>query len=222
MPKPVAKRFTAWSFSRYWDYQQCPYRASLKHLFKMPEPPNPAMARGTAIHGMAAEVVEGLRTEIPPELESFQEELEMVRELRAKETEKQLALTSHWLLTEWFAPSAWVRVIMDLLFALPGELHIVDFKTGRKQPYHTQQLSLYAGTAMSLYPEATKVVSELWYFDQGEVEVQEYDVSEHAAIKETWNERTLEMMSDTRFPATPGEHCRWCSFSKASGGPCVY
>ena len=57
--KPPPKMITSWSFSRYSDYQQCPAKAKYKHVLRMKEPPNDAMARGTAIHTMAEDYIKG-------------------------------------------------------------------------------------------------------------------------------------------------------------------
>ena len=43
--KSAPKKFTSWSFSRYMDYKGCPAKAKYKHLDKLQEPPNDAMAR---------------------------------------------------------------------------------------------------------------------------------------------------------------------------------
>ena len=222
MPKPVAKRFTAWSFSRWNDYRQCAYRAKLKFLDKLPEPANTAMERGSAIHAMAQEVVEGTRPDVPVELESFAEEFQMVQGLTAKEAEKQVAFSRNWFPTEWFAPATWVRIVIDMLYVRNGELHIVDFKTGKKQPYHDEQLSLYALGGMLVYPEAPIIISDLWYVDQGELISETYDAEERDDIKDAWEQKTAKMMVDTIFEPTPGSHCQWCHFSKAKGGPCRY
>lgn len=222
MPKPVLKQFTAWSFSRWHDYRQCAYRAKLKYLDKLPEPPNAAMERGTAIHAMAAEIVDGVRTEVPPELQTFAEEFQMVQQLTAKEAEKQVAFTRYWLPTEWFHQMAWVRVVIDMLYVRNGELHIVDFKTGREQPYHQEQLSLYALGGMIIYPEAPIIISDLWYVDQGKLVSEEYSAEEHEPIKQAWEGKVQMMMTDTLFEPTPGDWCRWCAFSKSKGGPCQY
>ena len=41
---------TAWSYSRYADYTQCPLKFKLKHIQRLPTKGSPAMDRGSAIH----------------------------------------------------------------------------------------------------------------------------------------------------------------------------
>ena len=73
------KQLTSWSFSRYSDYKQCPLKAKLKHLDKISEPPNEAMARGAAIHTLAEKYIKGEGRSLPPELKLFKDEFKKLR-----------------------------------------------------------------------------------------------------------------------------------------------
>ena len=224
MPTPKAERFLAWSFSRLQDYRSCPYKAYLKHIKKLREPPNAAMERGAAVHVLAEQVVTDPRIPIPGELTTFSEEFHAVRHLSARETEKQVAFDRRWFPAEWFDMArAWVRVVIDLIYVQDGVLHIVDHKTGRQQAYHEEQLSLYAVAGMIIYPEAAEVHSHLWYLDQGVATSNVYLAEELEPIKEAWEDKVAQMLADTAFEPTPsGEACRWCAFTAARGGPCKY
>ncbi len=50
MPRKRIQKITAWSFSRYGDYQKCPLMAKFKAIDKIKEPSNKYLKRGTAIH----------------------------------------------------------------------------------------------------------------------------------------------------------------------------
>ena len=65
-------KITSWSFSRYADYKNCPLKFKLKHVDKLNEPPNEAMARGAAIHTLAEEYIKGKGRTVPPELKLFE------------------------------------------------------------------------------------------------------------------------------------------------------
>lgn len=222
MPVAPLQRFTAWSFSRLQDYRQCPYKAKLKHLMKLKEPENEAMKRGSAIHLMAQEVVEGIRVECPPELATFHQEFSEVCQLKAKECEKQVAFTRNWFPTEWFGRDAWVRLVIDLMYVKDRILHIVDHKSGKCNEAHKEQLSLYALGGFLIYPEAERVDAHLWYVDQGVETSDTYLAEEVPLIKDAWEEKTAQMLSDTVFTPTPSRLCQWCAFSKDKGGPCIY
>lgn len=74
-----SNKITSWSFSRYSDYKQCPLKAKLKHVDKLKEPPNEAMARGAAIHNIAEKYIKGEGRTLPAELKQFGAEFKMLR-----------------------------------------------------------------------------------------------------------------------------------------------
>lgn len=78
------KQLTSWSFSRYSDYKQCPLKCKLKHIDKISEPPNPAMARGAAIHNLAEDYIKGKVPKLAPELVLFKDEFSRLRKMFKK------------------------------------------------------------------------------------------------------------------------------------------
>ena len=73
------KTITAWSFSRYSTYKQCPAKLKYSAIDKLKEPPNAAMARGAAIHTLAEDYVKGKGKALPPELKLFADLFKMLR-----------------------------------------------------------------------------------------------------------------------------------------------
>jgi hypothetical protein len=87
------------------------------------------------------------------------------------------------------------------------------------------QLELYAIAGMEHYPTAPRARTQLWFTDQGIVHEENeagYTRAKLPALKKAWEKRIIPMMSDTKFSPRPGNYCRWCHFSKAKGGPCVF
>jgi hypothetical protein len=230
MPFKKVQKITAWSYSRWSQYEECPAKAKYKFLDKLPEPGSPAMERGSAIHQLAEKVVLEKRSKIPEELVRFAAEFREVRRAKGVETELELAYTRDWEPCDWKDwDHAWVRIKIDLLVPIDkGKvLSIVDHKTGRPKPAYAPQLELYALGALLRYPQANSARARLWYLDHGIISPERhtegvYPQSAVPALKKKWEQRVIPMLSDKKFAPRPGNYCRWCTFSKAKLGPCRF
>jgi CRISPR/Cas system-associated exonuclease Cas4 (RecB family) len=253
---PTAKlvQITAWSYSRLGDYEKCPALAKFKHIDKLKEPGGPAMDKGNRVHGLAQVWVTGkmptdtwgmtpallaeLRTfaaklkgaRIPPELERFEKEFEILRKAKAT-AEENWCFRDDWTATrydDW--NRVWLRVKTDahyLEVAKKGRrrettVHIIDYKTGREYPEHVKQRSLYALGAFLKYPDAVRAVAEHWYLEAGVERKTEYAAADLEDLKAEWSDKTTALLNDTTFAPRPGAYCQYCHFRKAQGGPCVY
>lgn len=229
---PSNAKITAWSYSRWTMYEECPYKAHLKINLKMKEPPNTAMDRGSDIHKMAENYAKGTLTKIPAELKPLKAQFAEVRKVEGIRTEMEAAFTASWEPCDWFDKNTWVRIKIDLLIPPTKKsnvVRIVDHKTGRFKPGNYEpQLELYAIPALIQYPTADYVSPELWFTDHGIVYPRAEDKSaiyrpkDLPALKKLWTSRVKPMLSDTKFAPRPGNYCRWCAFSKAKGGPCKF
>lgn len=230
-PKPSAAspagRITAWSFSRWNDYRKCARFAYFKHVLRLKEPGNAAMDRGAAIGELAEKFAKAKkRAKCPTELQTFEQEFRDLQ-CRVVMSEEEWAFTSKWAKTGWFDKDAWCRVKVDCAYVDEKRniLVVIDYKTGKINETHLEQLSLYALAGMIVEPTVVGVEVQLWYLDHG---VQKPDApkiyprSELAKLKKEWEKNTKTMLSDGRFPEKPGKACTWCHFSQAKGGPCKY
>lgn len=231
MPRPRAVRFSAWSYSRWRAYEECPAKARWSFLEKVKEegPKGPALIRGQEIHDEAKLFVQGKTKKLPESLGRFDVEFAILR--RAYQTEdmiveEQWALNRDWKQTGWFDPDAWVRVVLDaaVIDWKQRKALIVDHKTGRVRPMEQQpQLELYATAALSRLPEIDEVSVALWYLDHGRSAREKYTRLQLPALQRTWEKRTKRMLSDERHDPKPSENaCRFCPFKKSEGGPCRF
>lgn len=219
--KPVA-RITAWSFSRWKDYEQCPRKAKYKHVDRLKEPGSTAMDRGSAIHGLAEKYLKNQIDAVPNELALFTKEFKALKK-KTPGVESEWAFKNDWSRTDWFNREAWLRIKVDAhAFDKPKQLSIIDHKTGRPKDDHDLQLSLYALGGFIIFPQAEVIMSKLWYLDEGKEEKAKFVRGDLGQLKRDWLDRTARMMNDTRFPAKPGRYCSWCHFRKSNGGPCEY
>lgn len=65
----------AWSYSKLLDFEQCKLRYKLKHIDRVPEAKSEAADRGTAIHTLAEQFVDGRMKSLPTELLKFSDDL---------------------------------------------------------------------------------------------------------------------------------------------------
>jgi RecB family exonuclease len=213
----------AWSYSAASNHAKCPRKFRYQRIDKLPEPENEAMARGSLIHkACEARIKHGVDQSLVAA-----PWLERLDELRSRGAipEVQLAFDKQWQSVPWFGAHVWGRCVLDASYKIaPAIVQIVEFKTGKVYPEHTQQLRLYALAGFILHPEAEEVRSELWYLDKTEAPRPGY-VAQRSAVphlKEEFIEFSRPMLNDTIYPARPGPLCRWCHFRKANNGPCEF
>lgn len=211
----------AWSYSRLGDWRKCPRMAYFKHILKMKEPGNEHTVRGTEVHKQAQDYVEGKIATVPPACAKFAKELAKLRKDKAL-CETEWAFGPDWSEQTWFAKIyRLLRVKTDVcvVYKKGAMLHVVDHKTGRTNPDHEEQLSLYATAAFVKYPTAKTVLAELWYHDSGEKVSQEFSREDLPGLKKYWEETTEAMFADRAFQCRPGDACRFCWFRKENPLP---
>lgn len=250
MPKPRLVKITAWSYSRFQDYEKCPQLAKYKTIDKLKEPDSNAGDRGTRIHALAsawatnklpqagrenaayyADMEKMLKAKkIPEELETFEDEFAALRKLPRIEIEAEWCFDKDWQVTGWFDWNAWLRVKVDthhLVVKKKGKIRetsveIIDYKTGKKHDDHELQRTLYALGAFLMYPDAVSVKVSHWYLDLGQEQHSTYKAKEFEQLKADWLRRTTAMLNDTSFVPRVNAGCRYCHFRKGNGGPCRY
>lgn len=239
------QKITAWSYSRWSTYEDCPLKAKYKFVDKLSEPGSAAMDRGIHFHKVAeiyatspkvptAKTIDDLALTYEDKqgktnrvtLKDLTPIIADLKEARKGRpiAEQEWSFTSNWEPTGWFSKDAWCRIKTDLVFAKDDHLVIVDHKTGkRNENAHKSQLSLYALGGFIKYPMIDKIRTEVWYIDQGRPYPNEvYERHELEDIKAAWEDKTRRMLNDTQFAPRPSNSCRWCHFRKSNGGPCDF
>lgn len=233
-----SNKITSWSFSRYSDYKQCPLKAKLKHVDKLKEPPNEAMARGATIHNIAEKYIKGEGRTLPTELKQFEAEFKMLRKQYKKKingmvVEDNWSFTKTWDETAWNDwIGCWVRIKLDCAHHIEDDVMVVtDWKTGKfrveQNDEYIEQLELYALAALMLHPHLKEVRPRLAYLDVGVIFPAEdspivFTQADAPKLKKLWEKRTKPMLSDTTFAPRPNDKCKWCHFRKSNGGPCKF
>lgn len=238
------KPLTAWSFSRYSDYKRCPLACKLKHIDKIQEPKNDAMARGAAIHDQAEQFIKGKLPKLPADLQPMAAELKLMKQ-RYKKRAQSMVVEDNWAFTRAWDETAWnnwtacwVRIKLDCAHHEDETtLVVTDWKTGKFRPElneeYVEQLELYALAALLLHEHITEVRPRLAYTDLGRIypgdeePVLTYTRDDIPKLKKRWEARVKPMMNDTIFAPRPNDKCKWCWYGqskKAYGGPglCKY
>lgn len=219
-----AKPATAWSMSRLNDYRRCPKQFYFKHILRIKEPPNKAMARGTEIHEMAEAYVLGKLKDLPPVLSAFADEFAELRKMKPKPvTEEMLCYDADWNPT---ASDDWdgirTRIKADVFYVRGDTVTIIDHKTGKIKDEHEEQLDLYALGMFKYFPHAKKVQAELWYIDQEEIHEKKYTRKDIPRLEKHFAKETKALLSDTTWKEKPSALCKYCFFSKGKNGNCKF
>lgn len=223
---------TAWSFSRWSDYDQCPAKFKYKHIDRLPDPGSAAMQRGNDIHKIAERYVDtypgrGHRgpPPMPPELMKFSKQFAELRD-HDVDLEQSWGFRRDWGWIGrpgWFGDDVWYRQKNDVAVKYPDKtIDIIDHKTGKMYESNEQQVRLQSLGSFKRYPGTLHVTARLWYLDSGDEIIFEYPAADMAAIQKDWDRRVQPMFNDRRFAPRPNSKCGWCPYSKAKGGPCKF
>lgn len=232
MSKPLV---TAWSYSRYADYEQCPLFFKLKHIDKMRAPGSAAMERGSTIHKEGqAYLTATKKVKVPQSYGLFADQMAAMRGFNPI-VEQQWGFDRNWQaimgrrgdVNGWFQPDTWLRIVCDVAIEYPDAAYdIIDFKTGRKYETNEKQVELFSCGPFMRNPATQHVTTRLWYLDVPDDEenevIREYSRADFNNIKKDWEKRIRPMFNDKRFSPKPNPKCPRCPFSKNAGGPCRF
>lgn len=209
-----------WSYSRLADYEKCPAAYKWRHIDKLPEEKGTALERGIKIHGQVEQFILHGR-ELPPDFKRFHGYIDHVRQRPGLVVEEMWAHDRKWVPCAPKSEPAWWRGKLDAYWLEGTTAHVVDWKTGRIYDSNRDQMRMYAGAVFAREPKVTDVVVELVYLDARESRAEDYRRQDHyEAIRTAYNDRVGRLEAEQEWRPLTGPYCRWCSFSKAKGGPC--
>ncbi len=231
---PPLATLTSWSYSVYTAYMKCPMQVMFDKIkrIRIQEPENPAFIKGNTLHKFAEMYIsgKGKAPTIIPDLKAVSKRLIAYRKMKAL-VEQDWAFTKNWLPTQWNNwNDCWLRIKVDVCAVTkePPLVQITDWKSGKVYDEHKQQRSLYALGGLQLVDlgllaggaKTVKVIAEHLYTDTTQSATEEYGMKDLKPLKREWETRIKQMMTDTKYPAKTGFHCRYCKFRKSAGGPC--
>lgn len=216
---------------------------------------NNPMERGNRIHKNFEHFVQGttqvLSTE-PREIGKFKPLLEHLRDLYAagmatteedwyfndgwETTSKKYDCSKHGRDTDDNCAEClekhWLHAKLDASIYDPSQSLAVaiDYKSGKslyKAVEHIQQLQLYAALCAVRFPDADKIVAELWYVDEAHnngPHIKRIELSREQALGfiGRFHKRADRLYNEQYFRANPTiETCRYCPYGPKNGtGAC--
>jgi hypothetical protein len=222
----MAAPITAWSYSRFSMYEQCPYKFKCTVIDKQKEPESAAMARGQEMHKALALYIEGKSATLPAAVQTpFQRKLvDEVRAFPDKVVEQQWGFTSRWEPTGWFSKDTWWRCVLDVALlhheARAGD--VADWKSGKPRDTNIEQLELNALAFMCKFPRVLEVSSRMVYLDAGVEHVADFHMRDKEKLQAKWEAKVVPMFSDTQFLPRPSRLCAYCHLARSNGGECRY
>lgn len=203
-----------WSYSSLSAYETCPKRFYLTRISKqVSEKQTEATMHGNRVHKAMEEFVGG-KSPLPTEFEVYQPIGEkLIKSDGNKLLEYKFGLTKALTPTTFFAPDVWVRGVLDVGIIRPDEAIVLDYKTGKRK-VDADQLRLFAGAALALWPHVTKVTTGYIWLQTGQIDKEEFAREHKQEIFQDFAARVRRLEqseSDNDWPARPSGLCRsWC------------
>lgn len=210
-----------WSYSSLSTWIQCPQKWKFSYIDDLPWEPSAAMTRGTRMHAMAEDYVNGVINTVPSDIKKIGSLLITLQSMKATPE-------AVWLLDKTWAPvsdpkNAWIKAIVDVHYVQGDVLYLKDYKSGQMYDDHRNQLELYGIMGLQVYPDVKRVEYSAVYMDTG------YEGMDGGIIRamlpkmiKKWHDPAEAMFADEVFEPKPGSACRWCPYAKSKGGPCDY
>lgn len=221
---------TAWSYTRYTDYERCPLFFKEKHLTRsIKDEGNAAMRRGSDVHKEAEDYTLKRIKKMPDSLRNFKPEFEQLQGLNPM-VEQNWGFRSDWSWTGrpgWFGDDVWLRIKADVCVKYDDDTaDLIDHKTGRKYDINQDQVELFGSSAFMRFPELKIVTVRLWYLDvedpKNNEETIDITAEQAVGIRKAWDKKVRPMFNDRKFAPKPNDKCKWCPVSNANGGTCKF
>lgn len=217
------KSFEHWSWSQLQTWRECPFKARLRYIEHSPEPPrspDDPRDRGTAIHKAAEDyLLNG--APLDPVFEPFKEQMAQLKSL-SPEVEQKNYLDQNWMPCD--REGRWVVYIPDVRVTVSDTTVTVDFKTGKKygnEVKHFGQVQFYSVGNWCAHPETVQHVGEVWYLDQKDIVVHQFQHAGLAAARARLDEEVARMMADKVHAPRPNKvTCKYCPYGPRGTGAC--
>ena len=203
-----------WSYSSLTSFETCPRRHYLTRITKqVVEPQTDALTFGNKVHKELELATKGEK----PLSAGFQNYKPLVDKLRAapgrKLIEYKFGLTRSFKPTGFFDKDVWVRGAIDYAAVTEQKATVLDHKTG-KPKVDMDQLRLFAGAALKLFPQVEQVKTGYIWLGYNKVDSESFKRGDEAEIWEDFSSRVIRMeraLDKNDWPPKPSGLCRqWC------------
>ena len=213
---------TRFSYTSISTYENCPAQFKYSYIDNLETPSSAAAMRGTRLHKMAEDFMNGQLLRIPHEIHKLGPAITLLKSQNAVPEEAWM-VDKNWEATE-DKSNARIKAIIDVHYRLDDVVYVKDYKSGQMYDDHRTQLELYGIIALCRYPDAKRVDTSALYIDTGYEGMQGSIIRPMLpALKNMWNDKIIKIERDDVFEPKPETRkCGWCAFQKRKGGPCQY
>jgi CRISPR/Cas system-associated exonuclease Cas4 (RecB family) len=221
--KKADRKRKHWTPTDLKTHEGCPARYARRYELGLPTFPSKALDRGNDVHKIFED---RLNSQRQPEakyaalLKPWEKEIKQL--IRAKAIPEQLwSIDKNWKPIQRQRGQLWARMKTDAHLNTKHFARVIDYKTGRIYPDHSDLMEIYAVAASVRFPTTPQINVELWYIDQEEIVETHYQKEKLEKLREGWSHRAQSVLDAEEFPETPSEDaCRFCDFRKEKGGQC--
>jgi PD-(D/E)XK nuclease superfamily len=210
-----------WSLTKVKTLEQCGAKYDFRYNQRIPDKAGAAAERGKRIHAELEEFIRGNAIKLTGALEFYYGFLTLIKEGPYPYfPEHEIRLAEGFTP---YVPGPGLVSFLDLVVREPTVSNIFDWKTGKPYPDHDDQKELYTLAEMVDQPQIQTVKACHTYVDSGQNRVRTYTrEADFERLKAKWTEKQKKLETTTVFIPNPQFLCRYCSYSKALGGPCRF
>lgn len=213
-----------WSYSSLTAYETCPRRFYLTRIIKaIKEPQTEATLHGNEVH-KALELYVGGMKGLPDKYDAYRAVADKIRNtVGEKKLEYKFGLTKALKPCGFFDGDVWVRGVLDVNIIRPSEVIILDYKTGKRK-LDGDQMRLFAGAGLNLWPFAKKVKTGYIWLQTGQIDSETFTPDDSKPIMQEFAMRVHRMEESQRkddWPAKPSGLCaNWCPVGRTNCEHC--
>jgi len=207
-------KVTPWSYSSLTAYATCPKRYYLTRISKqVAEKQTEATIHGNEVHSALEKYVGGEKP-LADKYEDYRAVADKIKLAPGKKLlEYKFGLTKTLTPTTFFAKDVWCRGVLDIAITRPKEAVVLDWKTGARK-LDGDQLRLFAGAAMALWPFAETIKTGYIWLKTGQMDTETFTPDDKPGIFQDFAARVHRMEESERnddWPARPSGLCKsWC------------
>ncbi len=208
-----------WSYSSLNSYATCPRRYYLTKISKQViEQQTEATIHGNQVHSALEKYVGG-QAPLDEKYDAHRSVADKIKSAPGKKMlEYKFGLTKGLKPTEFFAKDVWCRGVLDIGIVTEKQAVVLDWKTGARK-LDGDQLRLFAGAAMCLWPFAEKIKTGYIWLKTGQMDTETFTPDDKPGIFQDFAARVHRMEESERnndWPARPSGLCKsWCPVGKS-------
>lgn len=207
-------KVTPWSYSSLTAYSTCPKRYYITRISKqVTEKQTEATIHGNQVHSALEKYVGG-QAPLADMYENYRPVADKIKMAPGKKLlEYKFGLTKALTPTTFFAKDVWCRGVLDVGILQGNQVVCLDYKTGQRK-LDGDQLRLFAGAAMVLWPYAEKIKTGYIWLKTGQMDTETFTPDDKPGIFQDFAARVHRMEESERnddWPARPSGLCKaWC------------